>query len=284
MSGTEDTEPVLSSSYTGATAQLIMLGDRYLDGPHDYLPMGFTRADLPELTRLAQDMELGLAPYDENDEPAPQAYAPIHAWRILGQLQAPEAIPVLLSQLHLIDDEQHDYADEHIPRALARIGLPAIEPCRRYLLDAGHHLYARLAAANALQEIARLQPESRPACLDALLAALREYRTNDPVLNAFILSYLADMHAVEAGSLAREAFAADRVDLSVAGDYEDFQVEVGLLKERRTKRDFGKWRSESFSVLPQLAAEFNRMEHMQAGKKKEKHKQEKKARKRHRKK
>jgi len=49
-----------------------------------------------------------------------------------------------------------------------------------------------------------------------------------------LILYLVDLKAVEIAPLVEQAYQADVVDLSVLGDYEDFQIEVGLLKERLT--------------------------------------------------
>jgi hypothetical protein len=41
---------------------------------------------------------------------------------------------------------------------------------------------------------------------------------------------------VESAPVMEAAFAADRVDISINGDWEDVQVELGLLPERRTPK------------------------------------------------
>lgn len=59
---------------------------------------------------------------------------------------------------------------------------------------------------------------------------------NDPSLNAFIISYLIDLEAVEAAPLIERAYASDDVDITVVGDWEDAQVDLGLLTARKTQR------------------------------------------------
>ncbi len=53
-------------------------------------------------------------------------------------------------------------------------------------------------------------------------------------MNGFIIADLAELGATEAAPLMEEAFAVERVDLSVGGDWEDIQIELGLLAERKT--------------------------------------------------
>ncbi len=50
----------------------------------------------------------------------------------------------------------------------------------------------------------------------------------DEELNAFVISALLDLKAVESAPVMERAFAADRVDLSVCGDWSNVQVELGL--------------------------------------------------------
>ena len=54
------------------------------------------------------------------------------------------------------------------------------------------------------------------------------------MLNTFILNALLDLTAVESAALIEQAFAANIVDESVVGDWEDMQIALGLLDERLT--------------------------------------------------
>jgi hypothetical protein len=65
---------------------------------------------------------------------------------------------------------------------------------------------------------------------------LEHFAEVDPILNGFIISFLTDLKAVEAAPVMERAFAADCVDISIQGDWEDTQIELGLLQERQTPR------------------------------------------------
>jgi len=225
----------MNENYTEPVLQLLTLGETDLHDDRDYLKMGFTPEHIPELIRLVEDEVLRNAPV-ENGEDQPQAYAQVHAWRALAQLGAAEAVPVFLGLMQRIDDEEDDFVDEEIPVMLGKLGAPAIEPCRDYLADRENGPYARAASALALAEISLRHPESRDACVQALMSALENYAEDDEAVNAFALSYLSDLKAVEAAPLAEEMFAAGCVDQSIAGDFQDYQVRVGLLEERLTPR------------------------------------------------
>jgi hypothetical protein len=57
-------------------------------------------------------------------------------------------------------------------------------------------------------------------------------------LNGAIISELLDLEAVEAAPQMKQAFAAGVVDESVAGDWEDVQIELGLKEKRDTPARF----------------------------------------------
>lgn len=194
-----------------------------------------------------------------------------------------EAIPAFIGLLHFVDDDDDDYVGEEIPVMLGKLGAPAIQPCREYLSDQNQGEYARISAGHALAEIGTQHPETRDACVQALISTLEGFRNDNETVNAFTLSFLADLNAAEAAPLAKEILEADRADESVAGDYEDFQISVDLLKERQTPPKYrGIPDSELKNLLYDLSSEKKRSQEKEK-KEKKKRKQAKKARKRHKK-
>jgi hypothetical protein len=57
------------------------------------------------------------------------------------------------------------------------------------------------------------------------MSTLQDYADDDETVNAFSLSYLADLGAVEAAPLARKILEGEYAELEVAGDYDDFQIQ-----------------------------------------------------------
>jgi hypothetical protein len=115
------------------------------------------------------------------------------------------------------------------------------------------------------------------------MSTLQVYENDDKTVNRFTLSFLSDLKAVEEARLAEEIFKAERAELEIAGDYEDYQIRVGLLEKRLTK---SKFRGIPDLEVKRLLAESSLTEKNRASEKekKEKEKQAKKARKRHKKK
>ena len=264
---------------------MLTLGETRIHENRNYLKLGFTNEHIPDLIRLVEDEELRDLPWDEDGHVPPQVYAQVHAWRTLAQLNAPEAIPSLIGLLHFIEDDDDDFVGEEIPRMLGQLGAPAIESCRAYLADINKNIFSRVAAGHALSKIGQQHPKTRDACVQALMSTLQDYQNDDETVNAFTLSYLAELKAVEAAPLAEEIFKADCAELEIAGDYEDYQIRVGLLEKRLTK---SKFRSITDPEIRKIIADISLAEESRVREKekkeKNKRKQEKKARKRHKKK
>jgi len=191
----------------------------------DYRALGIGPDAIPALISIVADRR-----YDTALLPA--AWAPLHAWRALGALRAVEAVEPLTALLARSADD--DWLLDDVPRALGMIGAPAIRRLTEYLAEREHPVWSRIAAATALTEIAQQHPDVRVDCVNVLADQLRLFATQDSEFNGFLIADLLDLRAVESASLMEEAFAADRIDPSITGDWEDAQVELGLLPARLT--------------------------------------------------
>jgi hypothetical protein len=199
----------------------------------NYLALGFGPEHVPELTRMLLDPAL-----NEGDPESAEVWAPLHAWRVLGQLHAEAAIEPLLEMLRQEAERDGDYALEEVPTVLGMIGLPAIPAVTAFLRDQGEPQWARTTAATALKEVAARHPEARAECVAALSRQLEEATANDPTFNAFVMSSLLDLHAVEAAPVIEAAFGAGAVDESIAGDWPRVQWELGLTDKPPPERRY----------------------------------------------
>ncbi|MBB4638958.1 HEAT repeat domain-containing protein [Longimicrobium terrae] len=201
----------------------------------DYLAMGFTFADVPELIRLAGDDGLFLSWDDEDEEGNDEWWGPIHARRVLGQLGAEDAVAPLIDLLRWDDS---DWGMEEVPRVLAMIGtaaLPALrEALPRYADDPDPSAAGTVAAA--MQMIAEEHPETRDEAVAVLVDQIRRHGEQNPELNGMLVASLLSLRAMEAAPVIEAAYAAGDVDEMIPGDWEDVQVELGLIPERVTPR------------------------------------------------
>ena len=238
-----------TADYPPPVDKLLTLGDARDSMSHwpDYLAYGLGPEHIPDLIRMATDEELYVAGSDSLE-----VWAPVHAWRALGQFRAEAAAEPLTGLLHRIDDNQDDHVGEELPEVYGMIGPAAIPALATYLADAAHPLYARVAAAHSFGEIGANHPGSRADCVAALTAQLERCAETDPTLNAFLVSYLMDLKAIESAPVMERAFAAGQVELPVAGDWEDVQIEMGLRQTRTTPKP----NYAASLVGPELAAQF----------------------------
>jgi len=210
--------------YSDPVAGMIKLGKpEDLKGWLDYQDLGIRREHIPDLIRLVLDKRLTSS--DVNDS---ALWAGVHAWRALGQLEAEDATEPLIQLFAWIDAKDDDWVLEELPVVFGMIGRSAIPLLADYLADQEHALFGRIAAAHALSEIGVREAEARQDCVAILSAALERFDEEDPTINAFLVSYLIDLKAVETAPLMERAFDAGRADVAVLGGWEDVQVELGL--------------------------------------------------------
>jgi hypothetical protein len=223
----------MNHAYTDPVAKLLTYGEV---GPlfgreawSDYGELGFTEEHVAELILMATDLDL----HNSGPESA-EIWAPLHAWRALAHLRAIEAArPLVLLFERLPHD---DWVFEELPTVLSMIGPAAIPTLEAFLGDDGVEEDCRTSIPRCLEYIARDHPNERDACVGILVRQLEKFETNGPILNAFLISGLIDLDATEAVDLIRRAFSRDRVDLSVAGDIEEVEIEMGLRTHRSTPR------------------------------------------------
>lgn len=228
-----DANYMTNTPYSSPVAQLLTLDDprQHRKGQQwfDYATLGLTVEHIPDLIRLALDDNLNTA-----DVESAEVWAPLHAWRALGQLRAEAAIEPLLTLLpKLIDIEDgDDWAHGDFPLVFGLIGPAAIPALSQYLADDSQGLYSRAVASHSLTAIAQQYPASRADCVAAMARALENFAQNNDSLNAFLIGDLLELKAVECAPLIERAYAANRVEEIVNGDWEDAQIELGLKSER----------------------------------------------------
>lgn len=123
-----------SIQYSLPVAHLLSYGDP-LDNIEDwssYLKLGISAEHIPELLCLLSNEELYQA-----DVEGVEWGAPVHAWRILGQLQAEAAITSLVGVLRRWGDDEEwwEWINEELPIVFGQIGVAAIPALAAYLAD-----------------------------------------------------------------------------------------------------------------------------------------------------
>jgi hypothetical protein len=217
----------IMSGYPSPVDKLLTLGDpRQGRGWRNYLELGLGPEHIPELIRMVLDPALNQA-----DSDSPLVWAPIHAWRTLGQLHAEDAVQPLLQVLQEEENQGGDWALEELPEVFAMIGPAAFPALAAFLADTSRGLYSRAAAGRALEVMAREHPEVRDQCIDVINRQLGLMNPEEPELNAFLIGNLIEMEAVESAPLIERAFVAGCVDETIVGRWENVAWDLGVSEE-----------------------------------------------------
>lgn len=216
---------------------LLTLGGDGLFGSDwlDYAAMGFNVDDLPSLQALVAHDSISDDLLEE-----PEIYASLHAWRVLGVLADPASLPVLY-QLYSTETDA-DWLLQLLPGVLACFGEANLAYAERMLNDRALPLHTRTSVGEVLVAMAGKQPELRDKAVATLVAALHDYGSDDPGFNAATVADLVHLRAEEQAPLMERMFADDKVDWSYVGDWEEVQLDLGLLQQRLTPRpNFHYW-------------------------------------------
>jgi hypothetical protein len=193
----------------------------------DYRTLGLEDRHVPSLIRMATDPALHAA--EERD---PAGWAPIHAWRALGQMEAQQAAGPLI--LLLQGEMESEWVLAEVPVVLGMIG-PAVFPgATLHLFDEAADEAVRIAMARAITGVGLEYPDRRDEAAALLKTQLEDWQGQSRLLNAILISGLVDLQETDSAPLMEAAFAGNGVDLDVNGDWEDVQIDLGLLTERIT--------------------------------------------------
>jgi hypothetical protein len=127
-------------------------------------------------------------------EQAPDCFAPLHALRLLGELDSTEIIEPLLRQFPV----SLDYDDEELPETwiseaaqiIGHLGAPAVEPLWQIVDDESWNIAGRSGALTALGYVTAVAPETR----DEIVAGIRErMERSDKVMASYLAIALANL-------------------------------------------------------------------------------------------
>jgi len=219
-----------SRPYAPPVDRLLTFGEEWSkpDGWPDYLALGIGSEHIPDLIRMATDEAL-----EEADEESVAAWAPIHARRTLGQLQAEAAIEPLFSLFTGMYES--DWVTEELPEVFGMIGPAALPRLKAAIADITTDEIVCIDAITCVEKIGIRWTEARSACVALLMEQLDLFEINDPEANGFLVSGLVELQAREAAPVIERAFASRCVDLTVMGNWEDVQVKLSLKSAEEVK-------------------------------------------------
>jgi Protein of unknown function (DUF1186) len=218
-----------STSYQQPVDKLLTLGLslRLNMGKQEYdyiLELGLGSQHIPDLIRMGVDRALLSA-----DSGSLDVWAAVHAWRVLGQLHAEDAIAPLMQLFHELAD--NELVSEELPKVFSKIGAAAISPLATYLADDSYQLFSRVNAINSLEEIAKQNENVRNNCILVLTQQLKYYKNNSPELNAFIVAALINLAGKSSANMIKLAFAENQVAEDIVGSWEEVKECLGIASD-----------------------------------------------------
>lgn len=214
---------MVNSTYQPPINKLLTLGSQQLN---DVAELGISSEHIPDLIKMAVDNELLGA---NNDK---EAWAPVHAWRILGQLQATDAIVPLIQLFQL---EDNDLVNEELPKVYGNIGNAAIQSLAKYLVSQDNQLLARVTAINSLEEIANQHPSARDEVVSVLTQSLQSCNQNPSELNGFIISTLINLQALTSAPVIKYAFNTNKVAEDIVGNWDEVRESLGISSDEQVQ-------------------------------------------------
>src|SRR4051812_31655348 len=160
-------------NYSPPVDQLLKIGRPIgINTKSDYAALGLGHEHVPDLIRLMKDETLF--------EKEPEAYAQIHAWRALAQLQAREAIEPLLDLVakNVVEEDYREWLFEEGPVVLGSFG-PEVIPLVVARIDRQKAEEAQ-EYARVLMEVGKQHPGARADAVAHLRRLLETAGTNDP--------------------------------------------------------------------------------------------------------
>jgi hypothetical protein len=194
---------------------------------------GLDDSHIDALIGIACDRALLALAEDEAAAGTALPWAPMHAWRALGQLRAAAAVAPLLEVFRSTDD---DWLERDLPRLLIMIGPAAIPHMETFLLLEDLEELCAITVVRALGHIGTQHPEARAACIAVAERMIGPLAGQIGSVVGFAIAVLTDLQAVESLGAIRDAFARDAVDIRIAGDLEDVEIALGVREQRETPR------------------------------------------------
>ena len=154
-----------------------------------------------------------------------------------------------------------------------------------FLIEPYHDMWAYISVAEILGRIGVKHPDTRDRVIEIITTVLNEkYENNHGDVNGFWISDLLDLKAIESYPVMKKAFDAQKVNLRIAGDLEDVELEFGMREKRDTPAPNMPVPPELIRAIQEMvSAPSNVRDGKKSKKEKNNQKQAKKSRKRNRK-
>lgn len=230
----------MAKKYDGRVAKLFSLGrDKLLRTDMDsYVKkFRFTQDDVPQLLKLANDMDI--YNYDYNGIPEDEGlefFGVIHAWHVLSELKATEAKELFTDMIEdCSDDSYDDWILSHFRHLIKPFRKDMYEYFVEYSQLDGHGVWTRLEYIGAIGDMLKAK-EVASEKVDEFIVKMLTNSDND-IVNASVISICIDEKLIQHHALIKECYERKVVDIDHVGDLEDVEIKMGLREKRETERE-----------------------------------------------
>lgn len=189
----DESWPPKPGHYDPPVSKLLTYGEpgAITDWPN-YRELGLRKQHIPDLIRMATDDGLHEA---ENDTLA--VWAPVHAWRALGQFKATEAIQPFLDKLFWRVEDGDEWVASEMPFIFGLFGPSAI-PHLSSFLDAGklNGTEPRALAVDCLLAIGQVWDYAVYLAAQVLKNQLENHAQHHPSVNVVLINGLVEVITV----------------------------------------------------------------------------------------
>ena len=230
----------IAKKYDGRVSKLLSLGrdklmrvDRY-----SYVDkFGFTKDDVPQLLKLANDMEIYNHDYsDIPEDEGLEFFGVVHAWHVLSELEVLEAKELFIDMIESCDD---DIYDDWILSDFRRLIKPFRKDMYEYFVECsqlgGYGVWTRLEYIGAIGDMLKAK-EVEPEKVDEYIVKVLSSNDN-AIINASVISICMDEKLTQHHELIQKCFERKAVDIDHIGDLEDVEIDMGLREERETEKE-----------------------------------------------
>jgi hypothetical protein len=180
--------------------------------------LSLTKDDVSELIRIIKSSNLkNISPLSLIEE-----FAPMHAWRALGQLKVLDTIRILLEILTEEKNEEAFWFQAELPKIIGYFGIGAISIIVEFLSQTSDWVNKSIVL-EGLKNIALNNIESRDTVINIFIKILKEYQTNDTAYNACLVKELIKLNANETLELVQEILNNDKIDYEFISEEEIFK-------------------------------------------------------------
>lgn len=192
---------------------------------------GLQAEHIPDLLRMMNDEEL-----NHEDSDTDEVWAPLHAWRALGQLDVATALDAMLKRL-LIRQLDDDWLHEDTRELIGRSGKSQISKIAQFIADHSTEDYPAITVISGLGKLGQNHADMRDECVAILTKQLKKSAGNTESVNGFLVAELLDLKAIESIGVIESAYYLGHVDPTICGKLEDVYVDFGMQEERPVSKE-----------------------------------------------